>query len=98
MTAPAWHKLAACRGKDTSLFFSDSAAANRRVITEICGYCPVRDACLDDQMAWEKDRRLPATGVFGGMTSAERQHLARLVGRGDKPSDVLSGANRKVAQ
>jgi WhiB family redox-sensing transcriptional regulator len=64
-----WQDFAACRDKDTRLFFprDEEAAALARAI---CRRCPVRQACLAEALAE------PALlGVWGGTTEEHRRRL-----------------------
>lgn len=45
---PLWADLAACRGVDTNLFFSDSKADQVYAVDTYCEKCPVKRECLDD--------------------------------------------------
>jgi WhiB family redox-sensing transcriptional regulator len=69
---------AACRGQDLELFFGpDGERGEARDIREteakqVCGRCPVREACLEDAME-HHDRH----GVFGGTTADERAEARR---------------------
>jgi WhiB family redox-sensing transcriptional regulator len=67
-----WKKQAACRGKDTDLFFR---TANKEA-KKICETCPVTSECLANAMRIE--RRLPADfryGLWGGHTPEQRWAL-----------------------
>lgn len=71
--ALAWAARAACAGRDVDEFFTTD---KRRVeqIKNLCAVCPVRDRCLAEALRAEDTSRY---GVFGGMTAAERDELAR---------------------
>ncbi|UXY24119.1 WhiB family transcriptional regulator [Streptomyces cynarae] len=77
-----WQADAACRGMDSSVFFSptgERGAARRRreeAARAICGSCPVSSAC--DLFA-KASRQ--AYGVWGGRTEAERREKAQDVRR-----------------
>ena len=66
-----WQNRAACRGIDTNTFFpaSDEEAESAK---EICGVCPVREACLEHALA-ARERE----GVWGGATERERRRIVR---------------------
>lgn len=66
----AWSKRAVCRTADPEELFVQGAAQNRA--KAICTGCPVRTECL----AYALDERIEH-GVFGGMTSRERNALLR---------------------
>jgi WhiB family redox-sensing transcriptional regulator len=64
-----WTARAACRGANTAVFFATdefSLAAARR----LCRRCPVRRECAAYALA-----RPDVTGVWGGLTDAERRAL-----------------------
>jgi WhiB family redox-sensing transcriptional regulator len=66
-----WMARARCRGLDPAIFHpeTDADAAEAK---EICGACPVREACLEFAIEMrEKD------GVWGGHTADERRRLIR---------------------
>jgi len=64
---PAWHLQAACRGvKNPDIFFPHGNTATEAAI-ELCGRCPVRDACR--QSATD----LNLWGTWGGTTRPERR-------------------------
>ncbi len=73
MSAQTWRKRAACRGLDAEIFYpatddeADTAAAK-----EICGVCPVREACLEHALAYRERE-----GIWGGMTERERRRIIR---------------------
>lgn len=76
-----WWSLAACRGMNTDLFFSDSSFSQQRA-KDICRQCPTQKACLNNALWWsrklmEEGREDDDVGVFGGMTGAERQAAIR---------------------
>jgi WhiB family redox-sensing transcriptional regulator len=61
-----WRKDAACKGIDTSDFFSlDPKKVN--VMKKVCDLCSVKKDCLQfaltNEISW---------GIYGGMTSTER--------------------------
>jgi WhiB family redox-sensing transcriptional regulator len=60
-----WQSRAECRGEDLALFFDPDRQAEA---VEICGWCPVRDECLD----WAIGLNI-GYGVYGGMTADERK-------------------------
>ncbi|MFE1194009.1 WhiB family transcriptional regulator [Streptomyces olivaceoviridis] len=69
-----WQAEAACRGMDSSVFFSppgERGSARRRReqrAQEICRQCPVRVPCAG--FAATSDQRY---GVWGGSTEADRR-------------------------
>ena len=79
--SPAWRDLAACKDKDTDLFFPEDASKNPigvtirvRAAKAICATCPVQDACysyaLDNNIYY---------GIWGGyaMSQAARRQRKR---------------------
>jgi WhiB family transcriptional regulator, redox-sensing transcriptional regulator len=74
-----WYEQAACRDLDPDRFDYDpdaDAPAKAEAAKEVCAGCAVRDACLD--FALERPAAEDPTGVYGGLTPAER--LARRSG------------------
>lgn len=74
-----WQQSAACIGADPELFFPINEDARNPVDAErvrqakaICGGCPVRNQCLESAFA-NRDHH----GVWGGLTSGERDRLTR---------------------
>jgi WhiB family redox-sensing transcriptional regulator len=71
-----WYEQAACRDLDPDRFDYDPEAdppAKAEAAKGVCAGCQVRDACLD--FALERPAAEDTTGVYGGLTPAER--LAR---------------------
>lgn len=71
MKQGVWADQAECRFFDTELFFSGDPTPAKRV----CASCPVTAQCLEFALQAE------VTGVWGGMTSRERNRLVRMVRR-----------------
>lgn len=73
--ASGWRYRAACRGRDTEVFF-ELGKSERRIRTArvVCEQCPVRAECLRENLT------VPY-GMFGGLTEAERRRLSRQVER-----------------
>lgn len=77
-----WQLLAACRGVDTTVFFSPEAErgvrrlARERVAKAVCGTCPVIAACREHAI-----RVAEPFGVWGGLTPDERRALTAHVSR-----------------
>ena len=71
-----WRARAACRGTDPELFFpigrDDVDRPEIDAAKEICAGCPVLDDCLDYALATHQP-----DGIWGGLTTSERQRLAR---------------------
>lgn len=68
-----WQLLAACRGMDSSIFYSPAGERGRRRrereerARDICAGCPVRRECA--RMAFSTKETY---GVWGGLSEAER--------------------------
>jgi WhiB family transcriptional regulator, redox-sensing transcriptional regulator len=74
-----WYEQAACRDLDPDRFDYDPEVdppAKAEAAKGVCAGCPVRDACLD--FALQRPPAEDTTGVYGGLTPAER--LARRSG------------------
>lgn len=71
-----WQGRAACRGRDTDLFYDNDEIGVRRALM-ICADCEVRDPCLAQAMA-----RREVFGVWGGTTETERRRIFRRERRG----------------
>ncbi|MFJ3672598.1 WhiB family transcriptional regulator [Streptomyces sp. NPDC090106] len=69
-----WQQSAACRGMNSSVFFSPPGERGRaRLAREerarsICGRCPVVDVCAATALAHGE-----SYGVWGGLSDAERR-------------------------
>jgi WhiB family redox-sensing transcriptional regulator len=61
-----WLEQAACRGKNTALFFP--AQNSMREYRKICAKCPVRSQCLELGMS-------EALGIWGGVSGRERRTI-----------------------
>ena len=76
LTEP-WRLSAACRNRDTSIFFPDDdrvrSIAQIRAAKAICSTCPVQDACYD-----YADKNDIYDGIWGGyaMTRPARKKRA----------------------
>lgn len=69
----AWMEVAACRGEDPALFYSDDEREQSRA-RRVCSQCPVQMECLDYALAnGERD------GMWGGTGERERRGIARSV-------------------
>ncbi|MGW8358672.1 WhiB family transcriptional regulator [Streptomyces wedmorensis] len=65
-----WFDRAACASQPRDLFFPQSRTHERRstpVALDVCGQCPVRDACLSHALATPE-----RFGIWGGTTAAQR--------------------------
>jgi len=67
LARPAWHRLAACRGSDPDIFYSERgervAEAKR-----ICAICQVADVCLESGICEHH-------GVWGGTSPRQRERM-----------------------
>lgn len=74
---------AACLGKPTRLFYAQTSESTALAI---CASCPVREACLREELATNAGRGFwDIQGVRGGMTAVDRYVLVT----GRPPSDTL---------
>ena len=76
LTAPIleerpWSAFAACQAATDVSFFPQTKSQERAAAT-ICGFCPVREECLDHALA--TNERL---GMWGGVSEKQRRALAR---------------------
>ncbi|WP_030749043.1 WhiB family transcriptional regulator [Streptomyces griseus] len=72
-----WRTAAACQEVDPDLFFpvgsGAPALAQEEEAKRVCRRCPVREPCLGAALAQPR----PPSGVWGGLTEAERRSLVR---------------------
>lgn len=69
---PDWIVHAACKGKDSSVFYFEDTSPNHEA-RQLCIKCPVRMDCLEYATEHEKD-----WGVWAGVTARVRLTLRRL--------------------
>jgi WhiB family redox-sensing transcriptional regulator len=69
---PDWMVHAACKGKDSSVFYFEDTSPNHEA-RQLCISCPVRLDCLEYATEHEKD-----WGVWAGLTARVRLTLRRL--------------------
>lgn len=67
-----WMLHAACKGKDSSVFYFEDTSPNHEA-RQLCINCPVRLDCLEYATEHEKD-----WGVWAGVTARVRLTLRRL--------------------
>lgn len=68
-----WRGTAACIGVETDVFFPVSEEEHAsQAAREICGECPVSDACLQYALATNQ-----TAGVWGGLNAGERRRMRR---------------------
>lgn len=70
------YEQARCVGVPVELFFDSRFYS--RVIRVCCSQCPIKELCLRDCLALEDvpvDGKRCRSGVFGGMTPADRNSL-----------------------
>lgn len=68
-----WFEDAACNDMDRDLFLRTTNQHTRRFAIDICNTCPVAEICLCYGMSLEQPGA--RYGIFGGMTSAQRELL-----------------------
>ena len=74
----SWVRKAACREKDTSMFFpgrGDSQSMN--AARKVCADCPVIDDCLAYAIRTDQE-----FGVWGGKSIREREAMRAVIRRG----------------
>jgi WhiB family redox-sensing transcriptional regulator len=86
---PDWHLRAACRGKDTGLFFTTSKK-KLAVARSMCAGCPVRRDCLESSLREDEAYRLIPCGYRGGAAPEERK--AMLLARATTNTTTRSAA------
>lgn len=68
-----WNLAAACRTEDPDIFYADRHdKAGISAAKSVCKSCPVSSLCLEDAI-----RTGQRFGIWGGMTTQERDRLAR---------------------
>jgi len=67
---PVWMSLAACKGKDTQIFFPRGGFGAQSA-ARICVNCPVVNDCLE----YALDNEI-YNGVWGGKSERERMRIA----------------------
>lgn len=74
MASPTnWRENAACRDTDPTFFFP-TVRAGTAAVEKLCGDCPVRGDCLEDELA----KGLSVQhGWFGGLPPAARRQIIR---------------------
>jgi WhiB family transcriptional regulator, redox-sensing transcriptional regulator len=75
-TDDEWRDLALCRDTDPDLFFpvgtTGQALVQIKHAKQVCGECPVTEACLDYALDTNQD-----SGVWGGLSEEERRVIRR---------------------
>lgn len=71
----AWKTLAVCADMDGEVFYDLSTQAQVLQAKQVCGLCPVRNACLEYAITWKE-----SWGVWGGQTPRERENIVLLRG------------------
>jgi hypothetical protein len=79
----SWPARAACAGMSTFLDFTPDKPDPYELdaALKVCGYCAVREQCLDAALADED-----AAGVYGGQVLVRPRKLTS-----DRPSDIVCG-------
>lgn len=90
MTGGDWRRWAVCRNLDPDLPFAKANTAEAEAFIGVaCAVCPVSQECLSHAMRSERDLSPGSRfGVFGGLTSTQRGHLARYGMRSCADCDV----------
>ena len=99
MPASDWQDRAACRDADPDLFAYEPRTdppANAEAAKTICAGCSVTDDCLSFALA-TFGRREDRTGIYGGLTPAERRQLEHVDRRRRDGSDP-EWASRTLAK
>lgn len=73
-----WWRRAACRGRDTNLWFPEPGERANPEAVAICRGCEVKDECLDYSLS-----PLQA-GVWGGLGERQRKRLRAARGREER--------------
>lgn len=85
LLAPAYEVEEACASEDPEVMFPDNESKHSpevRAARAVCRRCPVREACLEKAI----ETRQPF-GVWGGLTTREREALRRRgYRRGPRPA------------
>lgn len=81
--------MAACKGMDTEIFFTD---AKRREAKATCEECVVRELCLDEALSrgYGDDH-----GIWGGFSVEERRYLRWLRAN---PGKQMTGRNLRASK
>lgn len=75
VTLPAWVDDATCSQTDLESYFPEKGT-NATLALRLCEGCPVRVACLEYALAFERQGGI-AFGIYGGMTAGARTKLLR---------------------
>jgi len=84
METKEWRSMAACLGIPTERFFLSKGESSREA-KEICGKCPVKAECLDE--AVHINPIYDTYGIYGGMSSRERNKIRKQLGLVFSPID-----------
>ena len=71
-TATPWHRHAACKGLDPSIFYPADEDDECLDAKAVCAQCPVLDLCLEHALG-EREKE----GIWGGRTERERRRIIR---------------------
>jgi hypothetical protein len=66
-----------CRREDPNLWFSH-ARGDRARAKQLCLGCPMREACLEQALEFERITKEPQLGIIAGLTPQERTNLLLL--------------------
>jgi len=72
-----WRLKAACRNKETSLFFSPPKSNDVQAAKKICRSCPVSAECLYSGLTYQYQ------GIWGGTTEEERVYVVKHICKND---------------
>lgn len=67
---------AACLGEVTGMFYKGDPAYDPEAATGVCGWCPVRQECLEHAMG-DEGATGGRYGIRGGLLPEERRNLHR---------------------
>jgi WhiB family redox-sensing transcriptional regulator len=67
-----WKNNANCKNMDTSMFFPELGGNITAFVKEVCALCTVIEDCL-----WYANETRSTDGVFGGMSSNDREMWRR---------------------
>lgn len=78
---PKWRTVAACKGKDPSIFFpTDSIPSSAKEAFALCDACPVRTECCIDRISTTAPSE--DSGIYAKMWGKERARFAKSLGFG----------------
>ncbi|WP_082581201.1 WhiB family transcriptional regulator [Leifsonia sp. Root227] len=69
-----WEEHAACKNRDTELFFQPLGTSETEKAKRVCATCPVKRQCLTDALQYSDSEDF---GVLGGLDEKQRSRLRR---------------------